>query len=489
MWRPSIFVWLFSILVSIQGFGFRGFHYEGLEEPVVKGGRILKEKWVEQPLDHFDVTNNRTWRMRYYENDQFFNKTGPIFVMLGGEWTITPGYLQTGILFENAEVHGAMMYYTEHRYYGKSRPVVDTSAENLQFLSVDQALADVVFFIDTTKQKLNISESPVIVFGGSYAGNMAAWARIKYPHLISGAVASSAPVRAKADFYEYYEVVRNSLNIYNEKCATDTKAAFSVIEKLLTGKTADPKKFKDDFNLCDVPDISKSTELAWVTRSLAEMFASTVQYNSVEWDGKTSIVKLCDLMMAPSGNASSPYDRLANMFKSRNNRKCVNLKYSDFINSYRNTSWESEAASSNMRQWTYQTCTEYGYYQTSNSPKSIFGTLFPIDSDIQMCKDLYGEYYNEGIVKKSVRRTNIMYGADLPDVDRIIFTNGDVDPWHALSVLKDINKEASAIFIKGSSHCADLKSEKSTDIEGLKEARYIIASKISNWLNSTHSNY
>ncbi|XP_063986366.1 putative serine protease K12H4.7 [Diachasmimorpha longicaudata] len=489
MWRLGIFIWLFSHLVSIQGFGFRGFHYEGLREPEVKGARMLMEEWIEQPLDHFDVTNNRSWRMRYYENNQFFNNTGPIFIMLGGEWKIYPGSLQSGMLFENAKVHGAMMYYTEHRYYGKSHPVVDTSVENLLFLSVDQALADIAFFVETAKQKLNIYDSPVIVFGGSYAGNMAAWARIKYPHLISGAVASSAPVRAKADFYEYYEVVRNSLNTYSEKCPANTKEAFSAVEKLLTGETADPKKIKDDFNLCDIPDISNSKELAWVIRSLAAIFASAVQYNSVEMNGKTSIAKLCDLMMTPSGNASSPYDRLATAFRSQYRRQCVDLKYSHFINTYRDTSWESEAATSDMRQWTYQTCTEYGYYQTSNSSQSIFGTMFPIDYDIEMCKDLYGENYNGDTVKKSVRRTNIMYGADLPDVDRIIFTNGDVDPWHALSVLKDLNPQALAILIKGSSHCADLQSEKSTDVEGLKDARYLIASKISKWLNATYIGY
>ena len=78
----------------------------------------------------------------------------------------------------------------------------DTSPENLQYLSVDQALADVAFFIETKKKEnVNLTNSTVIVFGGSYAGNMAAWARLKYPHLIQGALASSAPVRAKANFF------------------------------------------------------------------------------------------------------------------------------------------------------------------------------------------------------------------------------------------------------------------------------------------------
>lgn len=42
-----------------------------------------------------------------------------------------------------------------------------------------------------------------------------------------------------------------------------------------------------------------------------------------------------------------------------------------------------------------------------------------------------------------------MYGGLRPDLRNVIFTNGDVDPWHALSVLQDLNTHTPAILIKG----------------------------------------
>lgn len=43
------------------------------------------------------------------------------------------------------------------------------------------------------------------------------------------------------------------------------------------------------------------------------------------------------------------------------------------------------------RQWTYQTCTEFGFYQTSNQDDQLFGNKFPVDFFVDMCSDIYGK--------------------------------------------------------------------------------------------------
>lgn len=41
-----------------------------------------------------------------------------------------------------------------------------------------------------------------------------------------------------------------------------------------------------------------------------------------------------------------------------------------------------------FRQWTYQTCFEFGYYQTTDSPSTAqpFGNLVPLSYYLHMCK-------------------------------------------------------------------------------------------------------
>jgi len=475
----NVLLILCSVHPLVNGVGFRGFTFRGLEEPQVTTQIVdtVTTGWITQPLDHFNSRDNRTWSMRYKENSAYLKKDGPILIMIGGEWEITDSYLQTGLMYELAVEYHGLMYYTEHRFYGESKPTKDVSAESLQYLSADQGLADLAYFIETKKKEMNLENSMVIVFGGSYAGNLAAWARLKYPHLIQGALASSAPIQAKADFYEYYEVVAGALGRHNENCVENVKTAFASVEELLF-KKGGPTKIKSLFNLCRKPNVKSPIELGHFMNMLTEIFAGIVQYDKLE-KGQTKIAALCDKMTAD--HLGSSLQRLAHVFSNQDDsqEECNDVSYKNFLKIYQDVSWDAPTI---MRQWTYQTCSEFGYYQTTSSPESIFGKLITLDYYVNMCFDLYGDYYTGETLDSRVRRTNIMYGGQLPDLRNVIFTNGDIDPWHPLSVLEDISVSTPAIFINGSSHCRDLHSDLATDPEDLKKARARVRDIIGTWI-------
>lgn len=146
-------------------------------------------------LDHFSFVQNKTFALRYLVNNTFSaNDDSPIFFYTGNEGDIELFAQNTGFMWKAAADIGAGLIFAEHRYYGKSMPFGNDSfkdPEHRGYLSSEQALADYAQLLSFLNP---IGRRPVIAFGGSYGGMLAAWFRIKYPHLVTGALASSAPV-------------------------------------------------------------------------------------------------------------------------------------------------------------------------------------------------------------------------------------------------------------------------------------------------------
>lgn len=124
-------------------------------------------------VDHFDAMNTHTYSQRFYVNTTFWDaggRTGPVFLYIEvsahsacyisvtlhapadrvshaqGEAAASPMDVLVGEHMALAAVHNALVFAVEHRYYGASVPVPNMEPQNMQFLSSEQALADLATF-------------------------------------------------------------------------------------------------------------------------------------------------------------------------------------------------------------------------------------------------------------------------------------------------------------------------------------------------------
>ncbi|XP_068105558.1 thymus-specific serine protease-like [Hyperolius riggenbachi] len=437
------------------------------------------EGYITQPLDHFNRRNNGTYQQRFWINEEFWQRPGgPVFLFIGGESAESEFSVLAGEHVELAEKHGALLVSLEHRYYGASINKDGLTLEAIRYLSSQQALADLASFHLYISQKYNLTQhNSWICFGGSYPGSLSAWFRLKFPHLVYAAVASSAPVRAELNFKGYNKVVAFSLSDPviggSEQCLDRVRESFRVVESLLQAGNA--TQLEKDFSSCN--PLHAPDDYTEFVSNLADIFMGAVQYNNEI--PSSDVRKICDTMV----KASTPYQGL----------KIVNSEYMDFIgikcveNSHEKALEELKKTDLKLqgvgdRQWYYQTCTEFGYYQTCEDVSCPFSPRINLQSQLDLCIQVF--QIPTDSVSQAVQFTNEYYGADHPKSSRIIFVNGDVDPWHALSVLKNQSRSEIAIYINGTAHCANMSPSHSTDPPSLQQARKEIAMKIEEWLKS-----
>ncbi len=388
----------------------------------------------EQKVDPANSSDTRTFKQRYYTNSAYAeNANSPVLFYLCGEATCESNSVVGGATVNHAKKLKAHVVALEHRYYGKSQPFSELTTENLKYLSTENALLDAAAFIKYAAKNLNLKGKWLVV-GGSYAGSLSAFMRMKFPDLVVGSLASSGPVQAKEKFEEYDKHVAT---VAGPACLANIKKVVGEVETALTNG-AELEKIKKKFLAAELKD---DTDFLYF---VADMAALAIQY------GYTT--RFCSLL------AKSPMDGYATFISeifaswginaiSMSAQGATSINPDDYV------------AGFGMRQWMYQSCTEYGYWQVAYSDENLSARSKMIDLDYHrnICKRLFGlttpvdeAATNDALYKPLLEGSN----------DRIYFTNGSTDPWMNLSIAKELgnltNPGHLGRTITGASHCSDL---------------------------------
>ncbi|MCP9260966.1 putative serine protease K12H4.7 [Dirofilaria immitis] len=196
---------------------------------------LIGRSSLQQKLDHFDSNNERKWRQYYIHRKSVYQRPdGAVFLVVGGEDGADRAWLRNQDLpyVQLADRINASIFMLEHRFYGSSRPTNDTSVRNLKYLNAKQAVEDIEKFVQNINQREKLSNPKWITFGGSYSGNLAAWARAKHPRSIQAAVASSSPLQAELNFKGKNFVQTFSLKDTLKKLSKKNPKCLAVIRRL-----------------------------------------------------------------------------------------------------------------------------------------------------------------------------------------------------------------------------------------------------------------
>jgi len=379
--------------------------------------------------------------------------------------------------------HGALLVAVEHRFYGKSAPLPDLSVESLRYLSVDQALADFAEIALWLRSQYNPNAtmpfaSPIVVFGCSYIGAGAAWFRMKYPAVAVGAIASSAPVLAVVDFFKYLDQVDLSISeLFGKKCDVALRQGTEAVASLLSTQPG-IAQISQMFNSC-MP-LNGSLDIANFWSNVIGNFMEIVQYANEA--PPYNVTAACDIVLG----ASSPLQGLADYTLAVAGGECTDNSYADMIAQLINT--EQPVAGVGARSWTWQTCQEFGYFQTTDNNKQPFtkGNLVPLSFYIQICNDVFnGANFNNDTIYSNIDETNIRFGGNvLPPygLQNVVFDNSVLDPWHTLSVQQTVNPSVPLFMFGDEGHCAAVSPSSPSDPASIVAVRHKISQVITDWL-------
>lgn len=446
-----------------------------------------KELFFEQKLDHFNfhgdssLYGKETFQQRYLVQDQWWVKSeGPIFLYTGNEGDITSFWNNTGFMFDIAPQFKALIVFIEHRYYGKSMPFDDQKNfvhPYIDLLTAEQALADYAVFVESLKMQYNAENCAVIAFGGSYGGMLSAYMRFRYPNIIDGSIAASAPilvVSGESPRKDFFQDVTQHFHDAQEGCSERIVDAFRVMDQLNNFGTAGLANISKTFNLCKPLESSDGYRhlVGWIRGSFASLSMMDYPYptNFLDPLPANPVKEGCHRLLN-SVSLMSGLSALIDLIYG--DSKCHDI-FSEYVECADPTGCGTGPSSLS---WDYQVCTEFIMPDGTDNKTDMFPELlFTLEQRDDYCMKTWDIKPRNSWAKTS------FWGKDIISASNIVFSNGLLDPWRRGGILQNISDSVIAISIKDGAHHLDLRGKNAADPQSVIDARQLEIYYINKWI-------
>ena len=318
-------------------------------------------------------------------------------------------------------------------------------------------------FLTKIKQQLNATSCPVISFGGSYGGMLTAWFRTKYPNVVIGGLAASAPFAfvntPGMDPYRFMDTTTKTYAASGPGCDVAIGVALQQIQTL-SQTEAGRAQLTKEYSLCSplqtTDDLLGYTESALVDMAMLDYpYPSNYGLTLPGWP----VNQTCNITNSQGLGAA------LSVFWSNNGvNTCLNMTRDvpDFAT---------------CCGWDYLFCSEI-YQPDAQRGIWVPPTTWDVNADIAGCQAQFNITLRPEFTEVQwVGGYGFASGAS-----NIIFSNGLLDPWHTSGILTSLSPSLPAIVIPAAAHHLDLRGPNPADPPYVTAARQQEEQIILGWI-------
>ncbi|KZT55218.1 hypothetical protein CALCODRAFT_498923 [Calocera cornea HHB12733] len=453
----------------------------------------------DQLIDHTNPSLG-TFKQRYYFTYQNYLPGGPIVFMTPGENSMDGMYsylTNASMLGQIAQQHNGATVVLEHRFYGQSNPYPDLSVKSYRVHTIDQAISDLVHFSQTVKlpmpggNNLGSDNNPWILVGGSYSGALTAWTMQSNPGVFWAGYASSAVVQAINDGWMYFEPIRTQMP---KNCSADWQALIAHFDSIATNGTQEQQQaikmqlgLPNVTHLDDVASALRTPMFLWQDMDPDEGAGSDF-YNfcdalEVDADGKVA---------GPRGfGLDATIQNFASWLATWSEENCASEDQDDCFGSYdtTNPSYTNVTIDQADRSWSWTCCNFVGWWEVgapAHQPTVVSRLVTSAYDERTQCHNNFPDAF-PAVHSANTTSVNNAYGGWHINVDRLVFLNGNRDPWKYATVSSDyVQRPSSAnqpIAVSDGFHCSDLITDNGVVDSTIYQAQQTVLNSMQQWMD------